>query len=116
MRKSFSDTAKAKLLDEEKKRKLYLAPWHFQPDARMQHAAPGEWTVVKFGKGTHFRDAESKAWIGFPPPNYNPQDFKDQEVASQWKTPQARAVEYAGYYGLPKMPESRIERKESRSR
>jgi len=102
MRLCLSKEAKERILDP-KQTNLWIAPWHFFPEVRTEDPVTHEWTVNKFGKDDRFYDAERVEWTGFPPPNYNPELFKDLEIPKVWEPPTKRwkSVAKPKYYDLP---------------
>lgn len=50
---------------------------------------------AQFAKSETFRDAESKLWQQFPPPNCNPELTKNSEQSRIWTHPSERCIDIA---------------------
>ena len=60
--------------------RLVLAPWHFWPEHRTLNDTTGCYDLIPFTKETVFKDNERMSWTGFPPPNYSPKRFIEDEL------------------------------------
>ena len=59
--------------------KYRVAPWHYDPRHRRRSQFDNKWTFREFGTGHAYRDADGKNF-SFPPPNYSPRKFIDNEI------------------------------------
>ena len=59
-----------------------LCPWHFHPDHRRFDKKTGYFEVL-FSEKAIYKDPNGKIWKDFPPPNYAPKQFVDDEIPSR---------------------------------
>jgi hypothetical protein len=78
---------KERLLNDSKK-DLFLAPWHFWPEHREGHFSFRRSIKKDFA----WRDPEGRMWTDFPPPNYAPQNFINNEFPPSRIHPRGRFV------------------------
>ena len=58
-------------------RKFRVAPWHYDPRHRRRSSFNNKWVFRQLGT---YMDADGKKF-GFPPPNYSPLRFVENEIA-----------------------------------
>jgi hypothetical protein len=79
-----------RLVSNDQYRGLRIAPWHFHPEHRIFDQSTAEWQLKPFTSDQKFKDSDGKVWTGFPPPNYSPNTFIEDEVGSQQMLPKDR--------------------------
>ena len=72
---------------------VVLAPWHFWPIHRTKNETTGGYVLIPYDKDTVFYDNEKKSWTGFPPPNYSPKQFVEEELPPSRTHPRGRWID-----------------------
>ena len=93
LRNSLSPEAKKRILDP-KQRNLWIAPWHFFPEVRTKDPQTNEWSLKHIGPTDTFKDDENVVWTGFPPPNYCPKRFIDEEISTPYVEGAEKTVDF----------------------